>query len=155
LRAAAAGIAEPEPVVAAAGAGGEAPMLTTIFIAAPKRGTWPLTLDQFDMRLRERWPQAETFAHHAPISNEDYLDFQIDLDGVTRTASYYDRSNLILGDGDPEFWADTIVWSLGLLPADAQAVAMVEANPEYTAPVPQGASAEAIRLLLDGLAEGE
>ncbi|MGW3950818.1 hypothetical protein ACWEKM_07620 [Streptomyces sp. NPDC004752] len=62
---------------------------------------------------------AEIFAHHTPVSDEDYLDFQMDLEGMTRTASYYDRSNLILGDGDPEFWADTIVWFLGLLPADA------------------------------------
>ncbi|MFF4802385.1 hypothetical protein ACFY1U_28940 [Streptomyces sp. NPDC001351] len=33
--------------------------------------------------------------------------------------------HLILSDGDPEFWADTIVWFLGLLPADADAVADV------------------------------
>ncbi|MGW3037455.1 hypothetical protein ACWDCB_40450 [Streptomyces sp. NPDC001178] len=130
-------------------------MMTTIFIAAAKPRTWPLTLDQFAARLAERWPQAETFAHHAPVSNEDYLDFQIDLDGMTRTASYYDRSNLILSDGDPEFWADTIVWFLGLLPADADAVAMVEVNPEYTAPIPPGADAETIRTLLDGLAGAE
>ena len=130
-------------------------MMTTIFVAAPKPRTWPLTLDQFAARLAERWPQAETFAHHAPVSNEDYLDFQMDLDGMTRTASYYDRSNLILSDGDPEFWADTIVWFLSLLPADADAVAMVEVNPEYTAPIPPGADADTIRALLEGLTEAQ
>ncbi|MFF4805590.1 hypothetical protein ACFY1U_45645 [Streptomyces sp. NPDC001351] len=130
-------------------------MMTTIFVAAPKPRTWPLTLDQFAARLTERWPQAEISAHHAPVSNEDYLDFQMDLDGMTRTASYYDRSNLILSDGDPEFWAETIVWFLGLLPADADAVAMVEVNPEYTAPIPPGGDAETIRTLLEGLTEAQ
>jgi hypothetical protein len=130
-------------------------MMTTIFVAAPGPRTWPLTLEQFAARLGERWPQAGIFAHHAPVSDEDYLDFQVDLEGMTRTGSYYDRSNLILGDGDPEFWADTIVWFLGLLPADAEAVAMVEVNPEHTAPIPPGADAETIRALLDGLAEAE
>lgn len=130
-------------------------MMTTIFVAAPEPGTWPLTLDQFEARLQERWPEAETFAHHAPISDQDYLDFQVDLDGMTRTASYYDRSTLILGDGDPEFWADTIVWFLGLLPTHAQSVAMVEVNPEHTAPIPPGATAEDIRNLLDALTEAE
>lgn len=130
-------------------------MMTTIFVAAPEPGTWPLTLDQFEARLQERWPQTETFAHHAPISDQDYLDFQVDLDGMTRTASYYDRSTLILSDGDPEFWADTIVWFLGLLPTRAQAIAMVEVNPEHTALIPPGANAEEIRNLLDALAEAE
>lgn len=128
-------------------------MMTTIFIAAPEPGTWPLPLDQFEPRVQERWPEAETFLRHAPVTDEDYLDFQVEIDGMTRTASYFDRSNLILNDGDPAFWAETVRWFLQLLPADTQAVAMVEVNPEYTVPVPPGASAEQIRDLLDGLAE--
>ncbi|MFF4751471.1 hypothetical protein ACWD5R_05530 [Streptomyces sp. NPDC002514] len=89
------------------------------------------------------------------VHPEFVLDFQLDLEGMTRTVSYYDHSNLILGDGDPEFWADTIVWFLGLLPADADAVAMVEVNPEHTAPIPPRADAETIHALLEGLAEAE
>ena len=128
-------------------------MMTTIFVAAPKPRTWPLTLDRFAAQLGERWPQAEIFAHHAPVSNEDYLDFQMDLDGMTRTASYYDRSNLILSDGDPGVLGRHHRLVPRPAPGDADAVAMVEVNPEYTAPIPPGADAETIRTLLEGLTE--
>jgi hypothetical protein len=62
---------------------------------------------------------------------------------------------LILCDGPPELWADTIVWFLSQLPSDAAVVAMVESSPEQIAPVPRTADPAAVRDLLDQLAHAD
>jgi hypothetical protein len=45
----------------------------------------------------------------AGSGGEDYIDFQATVDGQLRTGSYFDRATLILWDGPPQLWADTIV----------------------------------------------
>ncbi len=124
----------------------------TIFIAAPPNARWPLTLDGVEGQLRQRFSDVEIFRRHAAVSDRDYLDFQITVDGLIRISSYFDDGRLILNDGSSADWADTIVWFLGLLPPGTPAVAMIEENPDETAVIPPGAKAQAIEALLDGLA---
>ncbi|MDQ0761001.1 hypothetical protein [Streptomyces canus] len=127
-------------------------MQDAIFVAAPPGTVWPLTLGEFETRILVRYPEALCTAKHEPIRGQDYLAFEIDLDGERRHGSYFDRSHLILQDAPPAFWADTVVWFLGLLPPGTPAVAMIETNPD-TAPIPPGAGAEDVRLLLEALQE--
>ncbi|MDH6113566.1 hypothetical protein P3T36_005271 [Kitasatospora sp. MAP12-15] len=125
-----------------------------IFIAAPPGAAWPLGLAEFEARVRDHIPLVLCFTRHDPVQRRDYLNFEADLDGMRRHGSYFEHSNLVLSDGDPAFWADTITWFLSLLPAAAPAVAMAESNPDDVVPVPAGASAEQIRDLLDTLVAG-
>lgn len=127
-------------------------MQDAIFIAASPGTSWPLTIEEFEVRIRERYPEVLTSAKYEPVGDHDYLAFEVDLDGERRHGSYFDRSHLILSDAPPAFWTDTIVWFLALLPAGTPAVAMVETNPD-TVPVPPGATADGVRELLDALAE--
>jgi hypothetical protein len=127
-------------------------MQGTIFIAAPPGTRWPLTLDGVERQLRQRFPDVATFRRHAAVSDTDYIDFQVTVDGLVRVSSYFDDGKLILNDGSSADWADTIVWFLGLLPPGTPAMAMIEENPDDIAPVPPAATAAAIEALLDGLA---
>jgi hypothetical protein len=126
-----------------------------IYIAAPPGTTWPLDLDALDQRLQERFPDLRAFLKHAPVRDQHYLDFQTTLEGLPRHGSYFDRTHLILRDGPPQLWADTIAWFLSLLPEDAEAVAMLETNPEHLAALPRTASAEQISVLLEELGQPE
>jgi hypothetical protein len=121
-----------------------------IFIAAPPGADWPLTIEDFEVRILERYPDALCTAKHEAIGDEDYLAFEVDIEGERRHGSYFDRAQFILRDAPPAFWADTIVWFLSLLPAGTPAVAMIETNPDIV-PVPPGASADEIRNLLEAL----
>ncbi|MFG2825317.1 hypothetical protein ACGFX4_38550 [Kitasatospora sp. NPDC048365] len=129
-------------------------MQNAIFVAATPGTTWPLTYQDVERHLEARFPDVRCRHKFAPVSRMEYLDFELTLDDMTRHGSYFDRSHLILRDGSPEFWAATIVWFLGLLPAGAPAVAMVESNPD-TATVPPGAGPQDIQQLLDTLLDAE
>lgn len=130
-------------------------MQGSIFIAATPGTSWPLDLDTVSRHWRERFPDTQLFRKHAPVSDTDYVDFQLELDGEIRACSYFADSKLILNDGTSTLWADTIVWFLRLLPAGSTAVAMVEVNPDEIAPVPAGVDAAAIVGLLDRLADAD
>lgn len=125
-------------------------MADSIFVAAAPPNTWPLDLPNFDGRVRARWPEAHTAVRHAPATNDDYLAFEVDLDGERRHGAYFDRKYLLLEDGTPKFWAETITWFLSLLPADAQVVCMTEAVPEPI-PMPRHASADQVTAVLESL----
>ncbi|QUQ66151.1 hypothetical protein [Kutzneria sp. CA-103260] len=127
-------------------------MQGTIFIAAPPGTTWPLSLDDVEQQLRQRLPGVRTFHRHAAVSNTDYIDFQVTVDGLLSISSYFAGGTLILRDGSAADWADTIEWFLGLLPPGTPAVAMIEENPDEIVPVPLDATAAAIEALLDALA---
>jgi hypothetical protein len=126
-----------------------------IYIAAPPGTHWPLDLDTLDLRLQERFPDLRAFLKHAPVRDQDYLDFQTTLEGLPRHGTYFDRTHLILRDAPASLWAETIAWFLSLLPPDAEAVAMLETNPEHTAPMPRTATPEQITALLDELEQAE
>lgn len=129
-------------------------MQDAIFIAAPPGTSWPLDMQTLGLRLRDQLPDVHVSApRQAGSSGEDYIDFQATVDGQLRTGSYFDRATLILRDGPPELWADTIVWFLAQLSGGATAVAMVESNPEQVAPVPPTATAAEVRALLEQLAD--
>lgn len=130
-------------------------MQDSIFIAAPQGTSWPLALETFGTRFEQQWPEARIFPpERGGASNEDYINFQVTLDGQLRTGSYFDRSTLILRDGPPQVWAETITWFLRLLPAGTPAVAMCESNPEEVRPIPANSDTETIRRLLEALANG-
>jgi hypothetical protein len=126
-----------------------------IYIAAPPGTTWPLDRDTLDQRLQERFPDLRASLKHAPVRDQDYLDFETTLEGLPRHGAYFDRTHLILRDGPPALWADTVAWFLSLLPHDAEAVVMLEANPEHVAPLPRTATPEQITALLGELEQAE
>jgi hypothetical protein len=123
-------------------------MTDSIFVAAAPPTTWPLDLAGLDSQLRARWPEVHTAVRHAPATSEDYLAFEVDLDGERRHGAYFDHKYLLLEDGTPKFWADTIVWFLALLPGDAQVVGMTEAVPEPI-PMPRHADADQVISVLE------
>jgi hypothetical protein len=115
-----------------------------IFIAASPNTLWPLEIDGFEGRVRTRWPDVRTETRHAPTSDEDYLAFELDIDGERRHGAYFDRRCLLLEDGTAAFWADTIAWFLSLLPTDAQVVCMTEA---VARPIPMSRHADAAQIV--------
>ena len=128
-------------------------MLTTIFIAAPPGATWSLSIDEVHHWLTEHFsePQISPTTSTTHTGNT-YLPFEVDIDGVMRHGLYEDGKQLVLEDGSSEFWADTIVQFLRLLPPDSQAVALVEVNEDDFARIPRGADAASIVAVLDRLA---
>jgi hypothetical protein len=118
-----------------------------IFIAAAPGSTWPLSLDSFAARLRARWADVVTVARHAAATNQDYLAFEVDLEGERRHGSFFDGRYLVLEDGTPSFWADTMAWFLSLLPVDASVVCMTESVPEPVPLARQASSAEIVAVL--------
>lgn len=125
-------------------------MSDAIFIAAPPNTTWPLDLNGFESPLRARWPEVHTVVRQAPATDDDYLAFELDLAGERRHGAYFDRRYLLLEDGTPALWADTIAWFLSLLPTEAQVVCMTEAVPQPV-PMPRRADAEQITAVLESL----
>ncbi len=125
-------------------------MSDAIFIAAPPNTTWPLDLTDFEGSLQTHWSDVHVTPRHAPATNEDYLAFELDLEGERRHGAYFDHRYLLLEDGTPALWADTIAWFLGLLPTDAQVVCMTEAVPQPI-PMPRQASADQVIAVLDSL----
>lgn len=125
-------------------------MSDAIFIAAPPNTTGPLDLAGFERELRARWSEVHTAARQAPATNEDYLAFELDLDGEGRHGAYFDHRYLLLEDGTPAFWADSIAWFLSLLPIDAQVVCMAESAPQPT-PMPRQADPGQITTVLESL----
>jgi hypothetical protein len=123
----------------------------TIFIAAAPATTWPLDLTGFGERLRDRWPEVRLTARPALAPNHGRLAFELDIDGERRHGTYFDRRYLVLEDGTPRFWAETIAWFLALLPADAQVVCLTEAVPEPV-PLRRDADADQVVAVLESLA---
>jgi hypothetical protein len=124
----------------------------SLFIAAPQGARWPLTLDEVEAHLRQRFPDAVITRETMATSGEPYLDFHVRLaDGTPRQGVYVERGNLVLSDGLPADWAETIAWFLGLLPPGTPTVVMVEDNP-VPVPLPEATTTpEAIQELLENL----
>lgn len=85
--------------------------------------------------------------HPAPRQS---IDVDVKLDGQTVSVVYQDGGPLVLNDGTPEDWADTIVWFLALLPAEASVVTMTDFNPSAVL-LERTASVDYVRRLLDAL----
>lgn len=125
-------------------------MTDTIFIAAPQDTTWPLELGGFERQLRTRWSDVHTWTRHNAITDQDFLSFEMDMAGERRHGAYFDRHLLVLEDGTPDFWTDTIAWFLSLLPVDAEVVCMTETVPEPV-PMPRRADPRQIVAVLESL----
>ncbi|MER7850897.1 hypothetical protein ABTZ03_44030 [Kitasatospora sp. NPDC096077] len=125
--------------------------MDTIYLGAAPGTTWALTPEEAEEHLQVRFPGMESWLKHAPVSDKDYVDFDVEVDGEVRQCSYFGGGQLILRDGDPAVWADTIAWFLGLLPPEARTVAMVAANPDNVRVVPPGSSTSEIEGLLQSL----
>ncbi|MFF9479753.1 hypothetical protein [Streptomyces sp. NPDC014733] len=128
-------------------------MITGIFIAAPEGHQWALRIEEFESALQQRFPDVRTATRHSPVTGNRALDFDVEINGEDVWGSYVDRTNLVLAEGEPSLWAESVTWFLSLLPDDASAVAMVEANPDEVAPVRRDANADSITLLLESLCE--
>lgn len=127
-------------------------MSGSLFVAAPPGVQWPLSLDEVEAHLRHRFPDALITRETMATSGEPYLDFDVRLaDGMPRHGVYVERGNLVLSDGLPADWADTIAWFLGLLPPRTPTVVMVEDEP-VPVPLPEGTTTpDAIRELFESL----
>jgi hypothetical protein len=96
-----------------------------LFLGAPQGQSWPLSLDDVEPRLRERFPDAYIQRRESAVTGKSRLSFTVRLaDGTPRHGIYVDRDNLALSDGDATVWADTIAWFLSLLPSDTRTVVM-------------------------------
>lgn len=124
-----------------------------IIVAAEPGTDWPLSIADFADRLRERWPDARTWTSHSPITDGDYVEFEVGTAEESRSGSYFERQQLDLSDGTPDDWADTIAWFLRLLPATSRAVCLLAAVPEPT-PLPRTSSPTEIAAILNELNTG-
>jgi hypothetical protein len=125
-------------------------MWDRLYLAAPEGTRWPLDLDTAEARLHQDYPEVVTSRHTARSSDQDYLGFDLPIDGVPRHGIYVNGGILTLSDGTPTDWADLIAWWLSQLPAGTPVIAMTEHNPQLT-PVAGNATPQQIRDLLDGL----
>ncbi|GII26451.1 hypothetical protein [Planosporangium mesophilum] len=127
-------------------------MSGSLFIAAPPGVQWPLSLDDVEAFLRQRFPDAMITRETLATSGEPYLDFDVRFpDGMTRHGVYVERGSLMLSDGTPADWADTIAAFLALLPPGTPTAVMVEDEP-VPVPLPEGTTTpDAIRELLESL----
>ena len=109
-----------------------------LFLGAPEGQSWPLSLDDVEPRLRERFPEAHIARKTSRVTGKTRLTFSVRLpDGQPRHGIYVDQDNLALSDGDPAVWADTIAWFLGLLPPGTRTVAMRGEGPTLAELPPQ------------------
>jgi hypothetical protein len=123
----------------------------SLFLAAPPGTTWPLSLDQVEAQLHGRFPEITTTRETFGTTGEPYISFRVPVDGDTRHGLYAARGNLVLNDGDPAVWADTIAWFIDLLPPGTPMAAMVENEPVPTL-VPAGTtSTDDVRRLYESL----
>jgi hypothetical protein len=123
-------------------------MQDRIHIGSPADKPWPLTLTEFETSLHQRWPQAHTTIKQAVRSHNDYLAFHLTLDDQDRNAAYFPHEQIVLSDGTPTLWADTIAWFLNLLPDDAEVVCMKETSEGLT-PLPRHATTQQITEILN------
>jgi hypothetical protein len=121
-----------------------------IIVAAEPGTDWPLSLTDFADRLRGRWPDARTWTRHSPITNADYVAFEVGVAEQSRSGAYFPHRQLDLSDGTPEDWADTIAWFLRLLPATSHPLCLLSAVPEPTQ-LPRTSSPTEIAAILNGL----
>lgn len=121
-----------------------------IIVAAEPGTDWPLSLTDFADQLRGRWPDARTWVRHSPVTDGDYVAFEVGVAEQSRSGAYFEHRQLDLSDGTPEDWADTIAWFLRLLPATSQPVCLLAAVPEPT-PLPRTSSPTEIAAILNDL----
>jgi len=127
-----------------------------IFIAAQEGTEWPLTLNEFSDHLCKRWPDVRLLTHHSPVTNKDYLSFQVRrphsiyADHFPLYGCYFVNQHLALEEGTIEEWADTIAWFLTLLPEDSPTVCLLEAVFIPT-PLPNTSSPEEVAAILNEL----
>jgi len=125
-------------------------MRTTIFLSPPEGDTWPLDIDAAEPYFRDRWRGINPIRGEGHPATKRLLDFDVTLDAQRVSVVYQDGGPLVLNDGTPAQWADTIVWFLSLLPADASIVTMTEHNPTPV-PLDRNATADDTRRVLDSL----
>jgi hypothetical protein len=125
--------------------------VTSLFLAAAPGTTWTLPAETFEEQLRRRFPDAQV--HHADsrVADEHYIIFSVPLDGMPRGGNYSVGHTLVVNDGTPAEWADTLAWFLSLLPTDSGVVAMAENNPRTIVPVPRDSDAAYLQPLFEQL----
>lgn len=107
-----------------------------LYLGAPEGQAWPLSIEQVEPRLRERFPDSAILRKTSLVTRKTRLSFTIPFpDGNRRHGIYIDHDNLALSDGEVADWADTIAWFLGLLPPGTPCVAMRGEGPVFT-PLP-------------------
>lgn len=123
-------------------------MRTTIYLSAPEGQRWRLDADTVEERIQHRWPQVAVRRTTGRATGSERLSCAIDLGEQEGRLVYQQGGPLVLDDGEPGEWSDTIAWFLAMLPAGSGTVAMTGHN-RAVVPVARGATADQIRDLLD------
>lgn len=122
-----------------------------IHLAAAPGTRWYLGLDEVEAYLRERLPGLRVSRPRSAVSEQTYLSFSVDLDGMARQGCYFGDGHLLLEDGDPQVWAPTLAGFLRLLPAGARVVTLLSSDPETVLEVSPLADERSVRELLEPL----
>jgi hypothetical protein len=109
-----------------------------IYIGQPQPQPLPITLEQFQRALTDRYPDTSATRMDLPRGVHG-VAFTLNLDGEQRTGTLYSNGYLILEDGDGAVWAPTIAWLLTLIPNHAVEM-MAEVNSPTSAPIPADAT---------------
>jgi hypothetical protein len=107
-----------------------------------------LDLDLIESHLRTRFPQARIRRRRGAATQVEYVRFDTEIAGLRRQGMCFDRGGIVVSDGSPEDWADTLSWYLPLLPSDAPVVAMTEHNQDLT-PIPSDATPTQIQQVFE------
>jgi hypothetical protein len=125
-------------------------MRTTIYLGAAPGHHWPIDLDTAEVQLRRRWPEIVVRRLDSHVTGKQRLSCDVIVDDQPMPLIYEADGPLVLEDGDPAVWADTIAWWLSLLPAGTPTVTMTDANTNPVA-IETTSDAAQVRELLDRL----
>ncbi|MFJ2868227.1 hypothetical protein [Kitasatospora sp. NPDC087314] len=64
--------------------------MDTIHLGAAPGTTWALSPQEAEEHLHARFPDMQLWHEHAPVSGKDYVTFQVDLEGMTRSGCYFE-----------------------------------------------------------------
>jgi hypothetical protein len=120
-----------------------------IYIGQPLSRPFPITLDQFQQALTDRYPNTPVTQVALPRDAQG-VNFTPVIDGDYRTGALYSNGYLILEDGDGATWAEFIAWFLTLIPGHAVEM-MAEVNSPTSAPIPADATPADIAGIYDAL----
>jgi hypothetical protein len=93
--------------------------MPSYFISPPDDTDWSLAPEEFEARLRERWPDAEI--RPAPEGSPMAFHFTIDVGGESLDGAYAaDGQTLWIEMGSEDQMAQLAVWFRGLVPEDEE-----------------------------------
>ena len=128
-------------------------LMTTIYLRDAAEVPFPLTCEQFQAALQDRYPQARSTIN-AVVPDKRFTFASLDLADDSRSLSYFEQAGLVLEDGDGRVWAPVVEWFLSVLPADLAVLMMTEIDLGRDLRLPPRADAAQIAQIYDILVAG-